>query len=222
MDCYLQGDTDDSIVTPETLAWKVLMDDNIEDYAGVLLPFVVDNDQDHNTQYDNLAGQFEMLITIYMEMVFGLLMVNHMNSYMNEDGELEGDVDFNQTFNPNFTEYDISDLTDIFREKLKKIRVFLSVQELWDANESDPRDFGSGNEYYCKIILKDLPEGKTYFWQHRKRLDPEKRYTFTIRNDEDKKQKKLDDFYAVCDLPGKKVRISFSLINVITKNPHMV
>lgn len=219
MECFLQGNNDDSIVTPDSLAWKLLMDDKVEDYAGVLLPFVVDDDQEHNTLYDNLAGQFEILISVYMEMVFGMLKIAHINSFVNEDGELDEDVDLESTFAPDLSHFDIADMTDTFRKKLAKVRVFLSVQEIHDCNE---RNFGSSNEYYCRIVLKDLPEGKTYFWANRKRLDPSKRYTFTIRNDSEKKQKKLEDFYAVCSFPGKKVRIAFCPINVMTQNPHLV
>ncbi len=203
---------DDTNVTPESLAWKLLMDDNVKDYAAVILAFVSNDDvcNKNNERYDDLAGQFEILITIYMEMIFGLLKINHVNQYINEQGELKNDVDLNKSFKPDFSNFGIDDLKNCFRDKMKKIRVFLSAQTILDANDNNPGDFGSMTEYYCKILLKDTEGGKSYFLKNSKNLDPEKRYTFVIRNDTDKKQKKLNDFYAVCALPNMKVRISFS------------
>jgi len=210
-----ENQSDDNIMTPESLAWKLLMDDQIDDFKGVIMSFIDGNEQENN--YENLSGQFEILITIYMEMVFGLLKINHINGLLNEQGELETEreIDLEKSFNPDLNELSIDDLTLFFREKFKKIRLFLSISQIHDSETLDPRDFGSKSEYYCRILLKDLPHDQGYFWTNRHRLDPEKRYTFVIRNDPLKDLKKLDNFYAVCALPGMKVKISFSPINVV-------
>ncbi|VBB18278.1 hypothetical protein YASMINEVIRUS_741 [Yasminevirus sp. GU-2018] len=217
----------DNIVTPESLAWKILMDDDVEDYAGVMLPFVTSdqdqtgqNAQNTNMRYDSLADQFQILITVYMEMVFGMLKINHVSSNLNSDGDVNEGVDLEKTFKPDLSQFTVEHMLEMFREKFKKIRVFLSVREIFDAKEDNPRDFGSSKDYYCRVILKDTPDGKTHFWANRHTLDPEKRYTFVIRQDEKKTQKKLDDFYAVVALPNFKARISFSPINIIVKNQH--
>ena len=205
---------DDTNVTPESLAWKLLMDDNVKEYEGVILAYVNnDNDKNKNIEkYDDIAGQFEILITIYMEMIFGLLKINHVNKFINEQGELNNNVDLDKSFKPDFTNFGIDDLKSCFREKMKKIRVFLSALTIHDTMIDDPGDFGKMTEYYCKILLKDTQGGKSYFKKNGSNLDPEKRYTFLIRNDIEKKQNKLQDFYAVCALPNMKVRISFSPI----------
>jgi hypothetical protein len=219
---FLGGyDDTGNIVTPESLAWKLLMDDDVEKFAGVLLPCVSGDKSDLKGEvaYDSLVDQFQILITIYMEMVFGSLKINHVSSLLNGDGDLDENVDVEKTFNPDLSQVKVKDMAGIFKEKLQKIRVFLSVNEIEDTDKENSKDFGY---YYCRIILKDTLEGKTYFRANRDRLDPDKRYTFVMRHDTEQKQKKLGDFYAVCSLPHIKIKISFSPIDVIVKNPHMV
>lgn len=227
---FNQPDDIENIVTPESLAWKLLMDDDVENYAGILLPTVLEEDDSNksnkkgnsNLRYDSLADQFQILISVYMEMVFGLLKINHVNSFINKNGDIDESIDLEATFKPDTYKFTTDSMIDVFREKLKKIRIFLSVLGIYDANDDLPKDYGSSSNYYCRIILKDSAEGKTYFRANAHWLDPEKRYTFVMRNDEHKKQKKLEDFYAVVTLPELKVRISFSQINVITQNQHMI
>jgi hypothetical protein len=215
-------DSNDSIVTPESLAWKILMDDDVEKYAGVIMPFVVGDEENNgsNSKYKSLSVQFEILITMYMEMVFGLLKIKHLAENCNSDGELSDDVDLDDSFKPDLTKFVIDDMLTVFRNKFTKVRIFLSVNEIHDAKDYSD-DFGSSSEYFCKVILKDTLEGKVHFWKKRNSLDPSKRYTFVTRRDEKKSQTKLQDFYAVCALPKIKVKISFSLINIIVKDPHI-
>ena len=42
--------------------------------------FSIDENNKNTVIYDNYAGQFEILITIYMEMVFCLLKINHIDT----------------------------------------------------------------------------------------------------------------------------------------------
>lgn len=229
MEHFLNQDTydddkDEDIVTPESLAWRLLIDDDVNDYAGVLLPFVTgdNNTTNDSIRYDNLADQFQILITIYMEMLFGMLKINHINSYIDTNGDLDESVDLEATFNPDISKFTIDDLIGTFRDRFAKIRVFLSVRGIYDSNENNPKEYGSDSDYYCRIILKNSPEGKTYFRTNSHWLDPEKLYTFVIRNDDKKRQKKIDDFFAVCTLPNLKVRVAFSQINVHVQNPHIL
>ena len=217
----------ENIVTPESLAWNLMMDENVDDYAGMLMPFVSGDEllsQNNGIRYEQLSDQFQILITMYMEMVFGLLKINHIMMNTNENGEIANEADLDKTFKPDLSKFGVSDMLTVFREKLKKIRVYLSVQEIWDADPENLKDYGSASEYYCRIMLADTPEGKTYFWNNRNNpvVDSDKRYTFVMRDDKKKSHKKLNDFYAVCVLPNIKVKICFSPINVIVQNPHMV
>jgi hypothetical protein len=231
----------DEGVTPESLAWKLLMDDDVEKYTGVLLPFTDVNDKSNTSasfaKYDSLSVHFEILITMYMEMIFSMLKINHISKQCDENGELKNDVDFEQNIRHDFSQFTLDDMTILFREKLKKIRIFLSVIEITndseinnnETNDNEMNDNDNNNEtkdkekytdYYCRVILKDTLEGRSYFWRKRNTIDPNKRYTFEIRNDTKKTHNKLEDFYAICSLPNIRVKISFSYINVISGNPH--
>lgn len=219
-------DLSEDNTTLESLAWKLLMDENVEDYAGVLLPSIMDgNDLTDNGSpgrapvydvYDNLADQFQMLITIYMEMVFGLLKINHISANLDKNGDLSEDIDLEESFDPDLSIFTVDDLVTTFREKLKKIRVFVSVHEIIDSENQ----FGNSSEYYCRILFRNTIEGKTFYRNNRDILEPDKQYMFAIRPDNARKHTKLNDFYAVCSLPHMKVRISFSPINIIVKDAH--
>lgn len=233
---FNQPDDTDNTVTFESLAWKLLMDDDVENYAGILLPLVFDDDTSKNTKntkntknnndlsdvrYDSLQDQFQILISVYMEMLFSLMKINHVNSFIDKNGTIDESTDLETTFKPDLSKFTSRDLIDVFRDKFKKIRIFLSVLEICDSKKNMPRDYGSSSEYYCRIILKDSAEGKTYFKANSDWIDPEKRYTFVIRDNKKKNEKKLEDFYTVCTIADIKYKISFSKINVLIKNQHV-
>lgn len=230
MDDFLDNYDDNDVVTPESLAWKILMDDDVEAFTGIILPCTSTTDDDNQNQninvnndvrYNSFADQFQILITVYMEMVFSMLKFKHITENLNANGDINENKDLDATFKPDLHKFTTEDMSIPFKEKLKKIRIALSIREIRDGNKYNSKDFGSNNEYYCRIILKDTQDGKTHFRANAEHLDPEKRYTFVIRNDEKKVQQKLEDFYAVCSLPNIKVRIAFSPINVIVKNQHI-
>lgn len=216
MEGFLQKDFDDT-GTPESIAWRLLMNEEDKEYGGqIQFVFVDHNDNiDEMSFYDSLASQFETLIIIYMEMVFSMLKINHISALVDGDGEIDESIDFEKSFKPDISNFTITDLKDVFREKFKKMRIFLSVIEIYDGTKEQP--FGQSSDYYCRIILRDTPEGKTYFRKNRSWLDPNKRYTFVIRNDTTRSHKSIEDFYAVCMLANMKVKIAFSSIRVHVK-----
>lgn len=222
MEDFLKIDQEsEETVTPETLAWKLLMENDVEKFAGVIQSFVDEADEtdDVDQLYNSLSGQFEILITMYMEMVFNMLRINHITSQLTPDGTLDESIDLEASFSPDLSQFTVDDMLVVFRDKFAKIRVFLSVLKIHSTTDN-PRDFGEDTDYYCRILLKDTLEGKQYYWNNREKIDPTKRYTFLLRDDKETKQKKLSDFFAVCSLPQFKLKISFSPINVIASNPH--
>ena len=180
-------------LTPEELGIKLLVDPSIRDYEGVVVGLGA------NGTRDELAMGFEILVTVYMEMIFGVLRMSHINQLDSPDAP-----EIVDEFAPDFTNISIDDMTGVFREKLKKLRIFLSVLP------TEPNDSG----YYCRVILRDTPKGREHFDANPHQIDPKKRYTFVIRNDMEQKQRVLKDFYAICCLPTMVVRISFDPINV--------
>jgi hypothetical protein len=205
---------DQNICTPETMAWNLLMGIDIPDFYGAMQFSVIGNEKHSNDQYDHMAQQFEILITMYMEMVFGLLKINNMCESIDKGSEKV------EEFTPDLSQFTLEQMTEIFRDKFKKIRYYLTIIEYKD--DQSYRDIGYNSDYYCRVILKHTVEGKKYFDQNKHRLDEKLNYTFAIRPDKIFGQKKLNDFHAVCTLPQMKIAISFSPINVIIENKQIL
>lgn len=230
-------DPDDRTVTPESLAWNLVMGEEIDDFSGIMSQFVSDESGSTGAnRHQQLADEFQILIITYMEMVFHILKTNYMASLIDDSGDVLPDVDLEKeldNFKPDLSMYSTDDMCTIYREKLAKIRYFLSVRDITDYCDDDPNDFGIDNKYYCKILLLDDGRSKTRtYFRNATHIPPHKRYTFLIRPDEHPKQDKLDDFYAVGYLPvcrddsdtdtkTRKIRIAFSKINVISSDPHI-
>lgn len=209
MESFLNIEQNSDVVSPESLAWKLLVDDDIEDFAGVLIPCSESSSiSDMKTvKHDELIDQFQILITIYMELVFGLLKINHINNNLDENGEIKN-VNLEESFSPDFSIFSIDDLLNLFKDKFKKIRYILNVKEISEE------DSYYTMKYYCRIILKDTPDGKIHYFVNKNKLDSTKRYTFLIRNSNLSEFNQLSDFYAICALPNFKVKVYFSPINI--------
>jgi hypothetical protein len=221
-DFLYQDSIDCKSVTPNELALKLLMGDDIEDFSGMLQMFVDgDNNLSQNMSYDTLCDQFQVLITIYMEMVFGILKINHVVKTIEQFGDVD-EKTLDALFIPDLSQFTIDDMLKMFQYRFKKVRVYMSIHEITDTDESNDRDFGFYKDYFCRIILKDSIEGQKHFDKNNSRLDPKVRYTFVINSNINKNCKNLNDFYAVVTLPNKlKAKISFSPINIIVKDHHI-
>ena len=190
---------DDNIETPESLAWKLLLDNTFNDFATSIIP-CVDGYNDDNSY---LEDQFQILITVYLEMIFNTLKLMHIGVNNNQDDK----TNIFESFQPSLNNVSINDLTDEFRAKFKKIRYFLHVQQI----NNDYQD------YYCKVILKNSINGKLHYELNKNNIDQSKYYTFAINRNfaEIKKyNKKLESYYAICHLPHMSIKIFFSQINI--------
>lgn len=202
MEEFLCDEDYENILTPDTLAIRLLLDNKIDD--SIIHPCPLDNDNNNNNN-NLIIDQFHILITVYMEMVFALLKIQHVSS-LTENGQYYDDKEmleesFNESYLERLNSLSLDDLTTIFREKLRKVRIYLSVIEC------DPE---LSHDYYCKIILKDLHKDNNY--THLDNQDSNKKYVFVLRKNDNTLRKKLDDYYALCVLPNLTIRISFSLI----------
>lgn len=219
--------SDSRVVTPETLAWDLIMSNDITDFGGVMENLVSGESNPNNlleVLNQNLVDEFQILITIYIEMLYYVMKSNFMASILNERGELDADVDLEaelDKYKPDLSMYKVDDMIELFRSKFKKIRYYLSIQDITEFCDSDPNDFGMFGNYYCKVLLlDDKREYSTRYFEQASHIPPDKRYTFLMKNIELKS--KLEEFYAVMYLPpyngdrlGRKVKISFSKFNVI-------
>ena len=184
--------------TPETLAWTLITDDECENIKnGKLIFFSNDSSLTHEEQIEN---KFQILLTIYFEMLFGWYKLLHLMK-----NEMDGT---DNQFKPDLITITLDDLTKEFVDKFKILGFILYVRELLDNNS----DYENEKENcYCRVLLKDSELDSNYFYLKRYQLDPEKRYTF-VRNSKFKLNNSIKKYIALVKLPTKLIKIYFDLL----------
>lgn len=180
---------DENDYTPEALAWKLIMDDNIDNSS--LLIFSEDN---------NKETLFEILLTIYVEMIFDYYKLKYLES-----------LDPNENFDNNFDNFklnvsniNIFNLTYIFSSKFNKIKYILNVKELTSEEYEISR-----KHRYCTVLLKDSENDYIYFMMNEKYLDPDKRHHFVLNSLYEKKEN-LYDIYCTFNINSNYFKIYFT------------
>jgi hypothetical protein len=163
MSTHINEIIDDNNYTPEALAWKLLMDDNIS--TSNLMIFSDEN---------NKEIVFEILLTIYLEMIFGHYKMEYLESLINNDDNYD---DIYDNFKLDMNQVNFFTLTNVFATKFNKLNYILNVKEI-----TKEEYFESKKNRYCTILLKDSPSDHMYFMINEKNLDPDKRYHFVLNN----------------------------------------
>jgi hypothetical protein len=173
--------------TPQTLAWKLLMSDDIKNLSSAIMSFNADG---YDEAEDPNSFTFEIMITIFVEMLCSLATI------MSED-----DAEVRKRLN-------MSDFFDTVTEKLLKASVSVNINVIekeWLENDSgyfkqllDKR--------YCKVILRDNPEEEPLFRAYN--VDDENMYHMLL-NPKYKKQKKLRDIEALFSVKENIYQVSF-------------
>ncbi len=185
--------------TPESLAWMLLVDDNIEKKVDIgQLIAAIDLESEPNPQvYNSQAYEFEILITIYMEMVFGWFKLLHLMENEQNGTETE--------FKPNLSLVTLTDITEPFTEKFSIIGYNLHVNEITNMDYYKMLQSKS----YGRVALRDLKSDETFFRLNSKNIDPEKRYHF-VMNGNYKGEKFLINIYVLFMLNEKGYKINFT------------
>jgi hypothetical protein len=191
---------DDNNYTPEALAWKLLMDDDIT--TSNLMIFSDEN---------NKEIVFEILLTIYLEMIFGYYKMQYLESNCNNIDEADDNYDdIYDNFRLDLTNVNLFMLTNIFSTKFNKLNFILNVREItrleYDENKKNR---------YCTILLKDSPFDNTYFIMNERHLDPEKRYHFVLNSlYKTKENIELRDIYCTIITNNICYKIYFTQITI--------
>lgn len=186
---------DEGFYSPEELAWKLVMDENIDDSA-IIMAFADENSKE---------TLFEILITIYIEMLFDYYKMTYLENTLNLYGEEEENkiCDDFENFKLDLNNVNIETLENIFCEKFKKIKYLLNINEI----SYDYYEYIKKNRY-CTVLLKDSEHDSTYFLMNEEHLDLEKRYHFVLNslylpvND-------LRDIFCTVRINDKYYKISF-------------
>ena len=164
VDDEINSHLNDDVYTPESLAWKLLLDDEI-DGIGNLLTFT--NDEHLTDLCDKITLEFEILITIYLEMIFGWYKL----LYLTENDDVANfKVDLNQIT--------LTELEDPYKDKIKILGYILNVEEITDMNYYE----FIKDESYCRIALRDLESDYGFFLLNQTNINPDKRFHFILNS----------------------------------------
>jgi len=189
--------------TPEELAWKMIMDEHIP--SSAIVAFSDDN---------SIESLFEILITIYLEMLFNHYKMQYLQQFVNLTDDDNDDINYDieeklNEFKLDLTHTNLSSLTDIFCKKFNIINYILNIHEI------EKEDYDYSKKYrYCSILLKDSPLDNLYFIINADILDPDKRYHFVLNSLYIKKDK-LKDICCTINIHNKYYKISFDILKTI-------
>jgi predicted DNA binding CopG/RHH family protein len=186
--------------TPESLAWKLLMDDVDTSLASNLLAY----DPDDTVGDNSNSYIFELLLTIFMEMIFDMALIADA-----EEQEQQNVSDYK--FNPNLKKFDLNLFLPTLTQKFNYLSILLKT-ECYNKTTYDESELQQIlNNRYCRVILRHDTNNKNYFKQHN---IPEELNYHIIGNsfNEKKKYKHLTDVYAVIMINDYLYVISFDKI----------
>lgn len=203
-----------TLYDPEMLAWKLLFSDeeNRKSLSSVLETFTDTCDEEE----DPITFSFEVMITIFMELVYGILKINHF-----------ADKGPDAEFEPNLAKEDVESIIPTLKQKFSILNIFLSVN-VYVENQDNVEYIRNtiNNERYCRIIMRHNPKDSTDFLVHSNSIDDDKDYHFIGNKNYDRlkyikdgnknygKTKELKDVFATCSISGKTYKISFDRIKI--------
>jgi hypothetical protein len=192
---------DDNDYTPESLAWKLLVaEDTVNN--GVIQFYNNGNDLD-----DHNAFIFEILITMYFEMLFNWhKLLYYMNIELNQNNDINNDETEKKIPNIDVDKITLDDLTEPFKTKFKKVNTLLNVQIINDNYYAH-----LNNDKYCTVMLRFLENNKMYFEINKNYIDEDKQYHFVL-NSIFKPKTQLRDIYCLVNLGKLKIKINFNNI----------
>ena len=194
IDDYINENSDDNTYTPESIAWKLLVDDDFaKTENGQLLGFLQEGQINDKLEATTIG--FEILITIYMQMVVNWYKLLYLMETSDND---------DKNFKLNLNNITIDDLLNPFKEKIQTLGYILNITEL--------KNLDIYNEFkkksYCRIALRDLPEDNLFFEMQKKNISSDKLYHF-ILNSNYKETTDIRDIYAVIKINNIGYKINF-------------
>ena len=203
---YEENEETDQWYTPESIAWKLYNDT----FDGALSAGVLGFGPTGET--DQIAYTFEMLLSVFLEMLFHMMMLDSAKD-LEERIEKGEDIDNSELENnllePNFDYFDMDLFLPTIEKKFVKISHLVRVSTFERVNDDFIGDLIHGR--YCRIILRHNQEDTHYF----NSIDSLDKYDF-IPSEGFEPKKKLRDIYAVLKLNDKIYQIYFDRITNVS------
>jgi len=185
----------EDVHTPESIAWKLLIDEKIVDIEqGRLIGYLQDGEI--NDRFEAVTIEFEILITIYLEMVIGWYKLLYHMEYPECSKTSE--------FKLNLDHISENDLLNPFHEKMLVLGYILNITEF--KNLEIYEEFKKKS--YCRIALRDLKEDNGFFIMNKGNIPLDKLYHF-ILNSNFKESLNIRDIYAVIKINNIGYKINF-------------
>lgn len=192
-----QIDQIDDFYTAELIAWKLYQDDDYTPLTSQVLGFGPSGETDEKTYI------FEMLLSIFLEMLIHMMKMDHLKSMEECLDDLE------QDFEPDFENFDMELYYPIIRNKFKKISYLVSV-EIYDTNEDKDYLFEVVKDRYSRVILRQNPSDTHYFEE----IGSDDNYDF-IPSIGYTPKTNLKDVFAILTIGQKMHKIKFDAVQKI-------
>ena len=184
-------DSDNTYYTPEKIAWSLLVD-NIDDSIKGMDAFPYEKDSG-----DQHTFIFEILITIFMELLFNIAKLDCLGK--------------KERFIPDYKNLPIDALLSVISEKMLVLKYIVKVDE-YDKSEfiDDKKKFKElSDKRYCRVLLRYY-DNDDFF---KKQISDDLYYHMKLNGlVSGKKYKKLSDVYSILMLNEKIYVIGFSKI----------
>lgn len=185
------GSDDGDYLSPQNLAWQLLMDDFKGDLTSAIVGFTQDNDY----MNDPTSFTFEMLLTIFTEMIV------QMATILQQDSVIDTNQDIDEKY------YQFNDFFNVIQNILKGSNILCNILQ-YDRNENDYLR-KIINDRYCRIIFKYNTDDKHYF----ETIEDDVQYHFLLNQSTmNKKNDQLKNIYAIIITDTQIYKISFDRI----------
>ena len=192
LDDFINQHSDKDTYTPESIAWKLLVDDDfVKIENGQLLGFLQEGQINDKLEATTIG--FEILITIYMEMVINWYKLLYIMEYSDDTN-----------FKLDLTNVTVDDLLNPFKEKIQVLGYILNVTEFKNLEIYD--EFKKKS--YCRVALRGLTEDNGFFQLQGKKISSDKFYHF-ILNSNYKETTEIRNIYAVIKINNIGYKINF-------------
>jgi hypothetical protein len=184
---------DDDMYTPQSIALKLINDDNIKKLSTCMQLYsdvtAVDN-------FEICCMTFETLLSIFLEML--IIMMKNEIVLFNEENNSNIDVI------PDFENFNMDMYAENIENKIKNINYIISI-ETYDKNDKDFIKMLTSNRY-SRVLLRHSNLDKQYF------VDNYEEYYDFVLNSGFVKSNKLSNIFSILIIGDNLYKIFFSEI----------
>jgi hypothetical protein len=187
---------DSKLYTPESIAWDLLVGNIDKEKRGCLFEY---GENEGLTKSEKITFRYEILITIFMELLFDIAKLNFYSNYTENT---------NKKFIPDYNNFKMDTIFSVIKEKF----AILGFELYMDSENMN--SFSSDKEglkvlvdnRYCRVVLRYYDDDSHF---DDNEVSDSVYYHMKLNGLNKKKYKDLLEVYSVIFLNEKVYRISF-------------